>query len=141
MERLHRAVRSVEPLVLVLDTSMLSAELVADYLTRTGAIRVVGTVDTPNDAVALLLQHRPTVFLVDRVPSPIEDEALLSALHAVDPALILHCTIGPSQSVTELESVGIRETVLKEVRSLDQLVAAVHRAANRNDGNGPSYGK
>ncbi len=116
------------PSVFLVEAAHPIRNLVAEFLRRSGQVRVVGTAVDSHDAAPELVIVRPDVVVVDRVPAP--NDGWRQALDAgVRGGVLLHTTTVPRQSAEELAAVGIVAVVFKEVGKLDELVATVRRMA------------
>lgn len=119
--------------VLVVDESILTAELVADHLRRRSSLTIVGVADGARPAEAMIRRLQPTVIVIDRVPGLLSDAFLVDAIRRADSALVLHGTMPPRDSIGYLRSVGVEVVALKEVGRMNELVDAVHQAAATRD--------
>ncbi len=115
--------------VLVIDASILTAGLVADYLRQTGALDVVGVAATTATAVELVREYHPIVVIIDRVPGRASDAELLEATRHADAALVVFSPTPPRDDPADLRTAGIEAVALKEIGRLDLLLDAVQRAA------------
>ncbi len=111
------------PAVVLIEASNGARDLVAAYLEDSGDIDVVGAFPDLAVASATIERDRPDVVVIDRLPAPKlppDDEG---------PAVVLYATTVPQLPAVELRRAGVSIVVYKEVRRLDELVAAVRRTA------------
>lgn len=93
-------------------------------------IRVVGEAADGNEAVALALQHKPNVVLMDvRMPKKDGLEALAAIRRkSPDQAVVMVTAFGDRANVVEAIRHGAADFVLKDV-SAEELIATIERAA------------
>lgn len=114
------------PSAFLVEASVAARALVQQHLEASSLVRIVGAAATLGAAAGSIAIHEPDVVIVD-------DLADLQAGFPQPPGqrFVLHATTVPAASLEELGRVGVHEVVFKEVGMLDDLVAAVRRAANR----------
>ena len=110
--------------VFLLEKQADSRALIFDQLSSRGSFVVAGSAADLIEIPALW-KLRPDVVVMDEIPLPAPEHPFFGAAKAHDAGLILHCSLPPLIPCDQLQLAGIGQVVLKEIGTLDRLVAAI----------------
>lgn len=119
------------PSVFLVEASTDARTLVRNHLEASLQVRIVGAASTLPAAARRIATHAPDVVIVDDLADLQTGILQTGILQPSEPRVVLHATTVPAASLEELGQAGVHEVVFKEVGMLDELVAAVARAAAR----------